>query len=161
MNNNDEILNEENSNFNLNNKDIMEQNNSGHGKEMIFDAKDLSNINPMNEMSVEVPFVENEKKNKKPAFLEGFEDDEDEKEKEKENDVENFIKEEKNENEIVQKNDKGEIDLKDKEVQNEEKNENKENEEKKEENENKNIIRVDQREEEDELELEQLEEFQI
>ena len=95
---------------------------------MIFDAKDLSNINPMNEMSVEVPFVENEKKNKKPAFLEGFEDEEEEKEKEnenekekekdkdkdKDNNIEKYIKEEKNENEKeIQKNDKGdEIEVK-------------------------------------------------
>ena len=162
-------INEDNSNININNKETNEHNNSGNN---IFDAKDLSNINPMNEMSVEVPFVENEdKKNKKPAFLEGFEDDEEEKEKEKENNNENGMKEEKNDNII--KNDKGEIENKGGDIKNEEK-ENKKEDEKINENENKinneeekknevtnNIIRVDQREEEDELELEQLEEFQI
>ena len=159
-----ELGNEENLNINMN-KDINEINNSGNAKE-IFDAKDLSNINPMNEMSVEVPFVENEdKKNKKPAFLEGFEDDENE--KEKENNEENVKKEEKNEN--TQKNDKGEdIEKKDNENKKEEKEEDKiiGNENKNEENGNENIqnniLRVDQKEEEDDLEqLEQLEEFQI
>ena len=158
-----ELGNKDNLNINMN-KDTNEISNSGNAKE-IFDSKDLSNINPMNEMSVEVPFVENEdKKIKKPAFLEGFEDDENE--KEKENHEENVQKEENNENENKEKNDKGEdVEKKD--------NENKKEEEKKNENENKNeengneniennIIRVDQREEEDDLEqLEQLEEFQI
>ena len=66
------ISNEETNNINGNNTK------EANGKE-IFDAKDLSNINPMNamnEISVDVPFVENEeKKNKKPEFLdEGFDD---------------------------------------------------------------------------------------
>ena len=159
-----ELGNEDNLNINMN-KDTNEINNSGNAKE-IFDAKDLSNINPMNEMSVEVPFVENEdKKNKKPAFLEGFEDDENE--KEKENHEENEQKEKNNQNENIQKNDKGEnVEKKENENRNEEKEEEKINENKNEENANENIenniIRVDQREEEDDLEqLEQLEEFQI
>ena len=141
-----ELGNEDNLNINMN-KDTNEINNSGNAKE-IFDAKDLSNINPMNEMSVEVPFVENEdKKNKKPAFLEGFEDDENE--KEKENHEENEQKEKNNQNENIQKNDKGEnVEKKENENRNEEKEEEKINENKNEENANENIenniIRVDQ-----------------
>ena len=151
-----ELGNNDNLNINMN-KDTNEINVSGNAKE-IFDAKDLSNINPMNEMSVEVPFVENgDKKIKKPAFFEGFEDDENE--KEKENHEENVQKEKNNENENIQKNDKGgDVEKKDNENKKEQKEEEKinENENKNEENGNENIenniIRVDQREEEDDLE---------
>ena len=56
-----------------NNNNIY-NNREANGRE-IFDAKDLSNINPMNamnEISVDVPFGENEEKKKKPEFLDDY-----------------------------------------------------------------------------------------
>ena len=135
------ISNEETNNINMNNN-IKEPN----GKE-IFDAKDLSNINPMNamnEISVDVPFVENaDKKNKKPEFLDdGFDDK---------------IKKE-------DKNDKGmEIDKNEEEEKDEKKSEVEKDEEKKKEEEKilmlNNIINNEPKDED--IEIEQLEEFQI
>ena len=113
-----------------------------NGKE-IFDAKELSNINPMNEISVDVQFGENEeKKNKKPEFLD-----------------DNF-------DEKIQKNDKGEnIDKNNEEKKSkDDKEEKEEKDEKKIEEEEKmqilnNIINNEPKDED--IELEQLEEFQI
>ena len=125
---------------------ILNNNKEANGKE-IFDAKDLSNINPMNamnEISVEVPFVENEdKKNKKPEFLDdGFEDK---------------IKKE-------DKDDKGmEIDKNEEEEKEEKKLEDEIGEEKKKDEEKIKILNniINNEPKDEDIEIEQLEEFQI
>ena len=124
-----------------NNVNIINNIKEPNGKE-IFDAKDLSNINPMNamnEISVDVPFGENEeKKYKKPEFL----DD--------------------NYEEKIQKNDKGEnIEKNDEEKKSKEEKDEKEEKEEKEEKMQilNNIINNEPKDED--IELEQLEEFQI
>ena len=125
-----------------------------NGKE-IFDAKDLSNINPMNEISVDVQFGENEeKKNKKPEFLDDNFD-----EKIQKNDKGENI--DKNNEEKKSKDDKEE---KKEKKEKEEKEEKEEKDEKKIEEEEKmqilnNIINNEPKDED--IELEQLEEFQI
>ena len=132
------ISNEETNNINGNNTK------EANGKE-IFDAKDLSNINPMNamnEISVDVPFVENEeKKNKKPEFLdEGFDDK----------------KKEKN----VEKDDKGmEIDNNEEDKKSKDENE----EEQKKEEEKIQILNniINNEPKDEDIEIDQLEEFQI
>ena len=132
------ISNEETNNINGNNTK------EANGKE-IFDAKDLSNINPMNamnEISVDVPFVENEeKKNKKPEFLdEGFDD--------------------KKKEENVEKDDKG-MEIDNNEEDKKSKNENEEEQKKEEEKIQilNNIINNEPKDED--IEIDQLEEFQI
>ena len=126
------------SNEETNNNNNSNNNKETNGKE-IFDAKDLSNINPMNamnEISVDVPFVENEeKKNKKPEFLD-----------------DNF--EEKKKEENNEKADKGiEVD----------KNEEEKDEEKKNEEEKIQILNniINNEPKDEDIEIEQLEEFQI
>ena len=141
------ILNEDTNNVNSNN--IKEAN----GKE-IFDTKDLSNINPMNamnELSVDVPFVENEeKKNKKPNFLDDGFDDKIKKEElndkgEKEEEIEK--KEEEKEEEKEEKKEKKE----------------EEDKKKKEEEEKIQILNniINNEPKDEDIEIEQLEEFQI
>ena len=132
------ISNEETNNINGNNTK------EANGKE-IFDAKDLSNINPMNamnEISVDVPFVENEeKKNKKPEFLdEGFDD--------------------KKKEENVEKDDKGmEIDNNEEDKKSKDENE----EEQKKEEEKIQILNniINNEPKDEDIEIDQLEEFQI
>ena len=149
------MSNEETNNINLHINTNMNNIKEPNGKE-IFDAKDLSNINPMNamnEISVDVPFVENEdKKNKKPEFLdEGFDD--------------KIKKEEKEENE--EKDDKGEeIDknVEEREEKEEEKrSEDEKDEEKKKEEEKVQMLNdiIKNEPKDEDIELEQLEEFQI
>ena len=149
------MSNEETNNINLHINTNMNNIKEPNGKE-IFDAKDLSNINPMNamnEISVDVPFVENEdKKNKKPEFLdEGFDD--------------KIKKEEKEENE--EKDDKGEeIDknVEEREEKEEEKrSEDEKDEEKKQEEEKVQMLNdiIKNEPKDEDIELEQLEEFQI
>ena len=143
------MSNEETNNINLHINGNMNNIKEPNGKE-IFDAKDLSNINPMNamnEISVDVPFVENEdKKNKKPEFLdEGFED--------------KIKKEEKEE-----KDDKGEeIDKNEEEKEEEKKSEDEKDEEKKKEEEKVQMLNdiIKNEPKDEDIELEQLEEFQI
>ena len=136
------------------NNNIINNIKEPNGKE-IFDAKDLSNINPMNamnEISVDVPFGENEeKKYKKPEFL-----DDNYEEKIQKNDKGENI--EKNDEEKKSKEEKDEKEEKEKNEDKEEKNEKKIKEEEKIQILN-NIINNEPKDED--IELEQLEEFQI
>jgi len=136
------------------NNNIINNIKEPNGKE-IFDAKDLSNINPMNamnEISVDVPFGENEeKKYKKPEFL-----DDNYEEKIQKNDKGENI--EKNDEEKKSKDEKDEKEEKEKNEDKEEKNEKKIKEEEKMQILN-NIINNEPKDED--IELEQLEEFQI
>ena len=136
------------------NNNIINNIKEPNGKE-IFDAKDLSNINPMNamnEISVDVPFGENEeKKYKKPEFL-----DDNYEEKIQKNDKGENI--EKNDEEKKSKEEKDEKEEKEKNEDKEEKNEKKIKEEEKMQILN-NIINNEPKDED--IELEQLEEFQI
>ena len=149
-----------------NNNNIY-NNREANGRE-IFDAKDLSNINPMNamnEISVDVPFGENEEKKKKPEFLD---DDLDDKIKKDDKGVEiDKIEEEKKleekHNEGIEKKSNDE---KGKNEAKKEENEEKEKKDEKEENKEQdkmdilnNIINNEPKDED--IELEQLEEFQI
>ena len=154
----DNIL--QNEEMTTNNNNIINNIKEPNGKE-IFDARDLSNINPMNamnEISVDVPFGENEeKKYKKPEFL----DDNFEEKIQKNDKGENIIK---NDEEKKSKENKEEKEEKKENEAKEEKEDKKEKNEKKVEEEEKmeilnNIINNEPKDED--IELEQLEEFQI
>ena len=149
-----------------NNNNIY-NNREANGRE-IFDAKDLSNINPMNamnEISVDVPFGENEEKKKKPEFLDDDLDDKikkDDKGVEIDKNEEEKKLEEKHNEDIEKKSNDEKEEKEDKKEENEEKEKKDEKEENKEQDKMEILNNIINNEPKDEdIELEQLEEFQI